>query len=311
MPNSVDESLEIGLHAPVVPPAFAQTGEEGLEITAVKSEEALKDAVSEGRFAAGVALPADIMDRFSSGQKPRIILYFTSDSPEEIKDAVETLMIELAYLQTGQALAIDISQEILGPDTVGAQTPPRDRLLPLFALLLIIVETFGLANLISNEVERRTVYALLVTPVSVSDLFAAKGLTGTGIALGQAALFVAIVGGMGEQPAIILAALLLGAVLGTGVSFLVASLSKDLMSVMAWGVIAFIILIIPAFSVLFPGTTSGWIMAIPSYYLVDTIRVTAGYGAGWGDIWVNLVALLGFDLAIIWLGIAALRRKLL
>ncbi|GAH29320.1 unnamed protein product, partial [marine sediment metagenome] len=51
---------------------------------------------------------------------------------------------------------------------------------------------------------------LLVTPVSVKDLFAAKGITGVSLAFVQAALFMAIIGGMSRQPLIILTALLLG-----------------------------------------------------------------------------------------------------
>ncbi len=216
---------------------------------------------------------------------------------------------ELAYLQIGQPLAIEVSEEILGPDMVGMQIPPRDRLRPLFAVLLIMTETFGLAYLISEEVERRTIQALLVTPMTVKDLFAAKGIIGISLAFGQAILFMAIVGGMSEQPLIILAVLLLGAMLVTGVGFLMASLAKDMMSVMAWGVVAFIVLIIPTFSIMFPGIISGWVKVIPSYYLVDTVHRAANFGAGWGDVWRNLLMLLGFDLVIVWIGIVALRRK--
>ncbi|MCK4368524.1 MAG: ABC transporter permease [Dehalococcoidales bacterium] len=309
MPSSVNENLKIGLYAPVIPPVFEQVQEEGLEIEVVESEEALKEAVAEGQYIAGVVLPADLMEKFQSGQKPKIILYFTPDAPEEIKDAVEVLIKELAYLQTGQTLAIDISEEILGPDMVGMPIPPRDRLRPLLAILIIMMEMLGLANLISEEVERRTVHALLVTPMTVIDLFVAKGITGVGLAFVQAVLFMSIVGGMSRQPLIILVALLLGAVLVTGVGFIIAAVSKDFMSVLGWGVLSFIILLIPSFSVIAPGVITGWIKILPSYYLVDTVHRAANFGSGWGDVGINLLILLGFSLAILWIGITVLRRK--
>jgi ABC-2 type transport system permease protein len=78
---------------------------------------------------------------------------------------------------------------------------------------------------------------------------------------------------------------------------------------MAWGIVIFIILFIPTFGVMFPGAVTGWVRGIPSYYLVDTVHLTANFGAGWGDIWQNLLILLGFDLALVWIGIMALRRK--
>ena len=309
MPSSVDERLEIGLYAPVVPPVFEQISEEGVEIEPVESKEALVEAVIEGRYAAGVELPADIMEKFASGQKPQVTLYFTADAPEEVKDAVEFLIRELAYLQTGQPLSIETSTEILGRDMLGEQIPTRDRMRPLFALALIMFETMGLASLISEEVEQGTAEALLVTPTRVGDLFAAKGLTGVGLAFAQAVFFMAIVGGISSQPLIILTSLLLGAVLVTGAGFLIASLSKDMMSVMAWGVVVIIIFVIPAFGIMFPGTISGWVKAIPSYYLADTIHQAANFGAGWGDVWPNLLILLGFNLVIVWGGIMALRSK--
>ncbi len=309
MPSSVNESLEIGLYAPVIPPVFEQIQEEGLQIQMVESEELLKEAVIDGQYVAGIALPADIMESFMSGQKPRIIVYFASDVPEEIKAAVVVLIRELAYQQTGQALTIEITEEILGTDMAGMQIPPRDRMRPLFAVMLIMMETFGMANLITEEVERRTINALLVTPVSVKDLFFAKGITGVSLAFVQAVLFMAIIGGLSRQPLIILTALLLGAGLVTGISFIIAALSKGFMSVLAWGMIILIILFIPAFGILFPGAVTGWVKAIPSYYLVDTVHRASNFGAGWGDVWYNLVVLLGADLALAGIGIMALGRK--
>lgn len=310
MSPSVNESLEIGLYAPVVPTMFEQIQEEGLEIKAVESEELLKEGVTEGQYVAGIALPADIMESLMSGQKPKVSVYFASDVPEEIKDAVEVIIRELAYRQTGQPLSVEISEDILGPDMMGMQIPPRDRLRPLLAVALLIFETLGLANLISEEAERRTVQALLVTPMTVKDLFVAKGITGIILAFTQATLFMAIVGGMSQQPLITLTTLLMGAVLVTGTGFIIASLGKDFMSVLVWGIVIFIILLIPTFGVMFPGAVTGWVKAIPSYYLVDTVHQAANFGAGWGDIWQNLLILLGFDLALLWIGIMALRRKL-
>lgn len=310
MPSSVNESLAIGLYAPGdIPPAFDQMQEEGLEIEEVDSEEALREAVTEGQYVAGVVLPADIMERLMSGQNPQIKMYFAADTPEEIKDAAGVLIRELAYLQTGGPLAVKVSEEILGPDMIGMQIPPRNRLRPLLAVILILMETMALGTLIGEEVERRTIQALLVTPMTVEELFAAKGITGISLAFGQAALFMAIVGGVSRQPLIILITLLLGAILVTGIAFLIGSVAKDMMSLLPWAFVVFIPLMIPSFGVLFPGTITGWVKVIPSYYLVDTVHRAANFGAGWDGVWLNLLILLGFDLGIVWIGIMALRRK--
>ena len=309
LPSSVNETLQIGLYAEVVPPAFEQLAEEGIVFDAVESEDALVEAVTEGEYPAGVALPPDILDLIASGEKPQITVYSTADTPQEVTDAVEVVIRELAYLLAGEPLAVDISAEVLGPDMLGQQIPLRDRMRPLLAVFLVLFEMIGLASLITDEARQGTGRALLVTPATVPDLFAAKGLLGVGLAFGQAALFMAVIGGLNSQPLIILTALLLGAVLVTGFAFLIASLSRDMMSALGWGMVILIIFIIPAFGILFPGTVSGWAKAIPSYYLADTVHQASAFGAGWSDVSLNLLVLLGVDLAVVVASVAALGRR--
>ncbi len=309
MPPNVNEDLKIGLYAPSVPPILTMASQEGIDIAIVESEETLREGVTDGTYLVGISLPADIQEQLASGENADVHLYFTPDAPVEIREAIETLIKELAYMQTGQLLPLEMSTEILGEDMLGNQVPPRDRMRPLFAVFIIFMEILGLANLLSEEVERRTAQALLVTPVSTVDLFAAKSIAGIGLAFIQAVLFMAIVGGMNVQPLIIVLTLLLGSAMATGIAFLISAFAKDFMSVLAWSIPALVILLVPSFSVLFPGSITGWIKVIPSFYLVDTVHRVANYASGWGDIWLNLVILLAFSLVILWAGILVLRRK--
>ena len=309
MPATVDETLEIGLYGTEIPSAFELARQEGLTLTTFESEAALREALTDGSLPAGIALPAGLLEGIAAGTRPRVKVYFASDTPEELKAPIEILTKELFYLEVGQQLSVEVTTEILGREMVGEQIPPRDRIVPLFAILLLLVETFGMASLISEEVERGTIRALLVTPLTITDLFIAKGIVGIVLAFGQAAIFVAIVGGLSSQPLLMLTALLLGALMVTGIGFLMASLSKDLMSVLAWGMVALIALSLPSMGILFPGTLTNWIELIPSFYLVDTLHRTANLGAGWAEAWRNLSVLLAFDVVVFFGGILALRRK--
>jgi ABC-2 type transport system permease protein len=58
-----------------------------------------------------------------------------------------------------------------------------------------------------------------------------------------------------------------------------------------------------------PGVISDWVKAIPSYYLTDTVYRVSNFGAGWGDIWSNLLILMAFNLAILLAGVLVLRRR--
>lgn len=309
MQRSVDTTLEIGLYTPFEIPTFEELPEEGLELELAVSEEQLKQAVIDGKYIAGISLPADTLSRLLADERPTINIFFAADTPQEVKDAIELVVQELGYQMTGQSLAIEVSEEVLGPDLGGMPLPPRDRLRPLLAIMLIMVETMGLATLISEEIEQRTIQALLVTPATVTDVFTAKGIAGISLAFGQAALFMAIVGGLNQQPLVVLVALLLGAVLVIAAGFIIGAMAKDMLSVLAWSLPVIIILIIPSIGVAFPGSVTGWVEALPSYYLVDTVHRASNFGAGWSDVWQNLLILFSFDLVLALLGVVVLRRR--
>ena len=178
------------------------------------------------------------------------------------------------------------------------------------AHVLRLMEMMGVASLLSEEIHGGTVRALLATPMTVQGLFVAKGIMGVSLAFGQAVLLLVVVGGLSQQPLIMLVALLLGAILVTGLAFLVASLAKEMMAVLGLCMLVMVILMVPTFGVMFPGMVSDWARIIPSYYLVDAVHLAANFGIGWGGVWDNLLILLGFDIAFIGLGILMLRRKL-
>ena len=309
MPPTVDETLEMAVYAPVLPPILEQAGSQGLEFVFMESEEQLKEVVADGEYLAGVVVPPDFMDKLMSREKGRLDVYFGADTPEELQDSITVLLEEMAYLQTGQMLSVRVSPEVLGRDMVGIQIPVRDRLLPMLAVVILMMEMLGLASLISSEVVGRTIQALLITPMTIRGLFAAKLIMGVSLAFVQVLLFMAVTGGLSQQPLIIILALLLGAIMATGIGFLVASASKEMTTVMAWGMPAIIVLSVPAFGVLAPGTVSDWVKAVPSYYLVDAVYQAANFNAGWSDLWDYLLILLGFNIVFVWLGITVLGRK--
>jgi ABC-2 type transport system permease protein len=73
--------------------------------------------------------------------------------------------------------------------------------------------------------------------------------------------------------------------------------------------VVLIIMAVPAVGIMMPGTITGWAKAIPSYYVVLPVHQAAFYGSDWGDVWQYMLALTGFDLAFISLGIIALKRR--
>ncbi len=310
MPSEVKEELNLAIYESANSELFSQlTGGEGFDIEYFSDVDLLKQSVLDGHYHVGITIPDNLLNIWQSGGIPDIKVYYSASTAPEIKDAIVALIAELAYMQTGQSINYNISQEVMGPDMAGAQIPLRERMLPLLAVVILLTEILTLASLISVEIERGTARALFVTPMRTSDLFMAKGILGVGLAMLQAVLFLLLANGFDHQPLIMLTTLLLGSIFVVGLGFLLASLSRDVMAVTGWGMLIFIILLIPGFGNVMPGLLSDWAKVIPSYYLTDTVNRVVNYGAGWNDVGVNLAILTGITVFVIFAGMAALRRR--
>jgi len=310
LPDELDETVEMAIYADELPPILdTEMEDSGLVLLEMASAEALRDAVARGEQEVGVVFQESFTRNVAAGQRETVRIYFSSAFPEEFKDLYVLFLQELGFMLSGHPLAIDVQEEILGIDRAGDQIPYRDRMLPLFAVLILMLETMGLASLITSEIVGGTIQALLVTPLRVEGLFTAKAIFGVGLAFAQSALLVAVTGALNEQPLLVLLQLLLGSLLVAGVAFLIASVAGDMMSVMGWGIVAVLVLSLPAFAVLVPGLTTGWVRAIPTYYLVDGVYRVVNYGAGWADMRQNLLALLLLSVVFLAVGIIILRRR--
>ncbi len=310
MPSEVDETLEIGFFSPIDATFMVEVlEEEDILVIERNSVEDLKKGLRNNDYDVGVALSNRFNEQIRQQDEAELTIYFTSEFPVEFQDAYVILFQEMGFIMTGQELNVDAIEEIIGPDMVGDQIPDRERMLPLFAVFMLMMETLGLASLITSELENGTIQALLITPTNIGGLFISKGIVGVGLAFVEAVILMLATGGLSENPVLIMVALFIGALLVTGIGFLIASVAKDMMSVMGWGMLALLTLAIPAMGVLLPGTVSGWAKIVPSYYLVDTVHRVSNFGASWGDMSQNLLMLSAFALVFLILGVLVLNRR--
>lgn len=315
LPSTVDETLRLGVAPAQVEELLGTAAAEGSGIAVVPfdDEDALAEAVLAGSdgIAAGLAFPGDFLAATAAGEQTTVRLLLTAEVPPPVRTAMSGLVDELAYAVAGEPPPVDpVTQAVvLGQDRLGDQVPLRDQMRPLLAFFVLLVETLALASLVAAEVQQRTVTAVLVTPATTADFIAAKGILGTGVAFVEAALIMALVGGFATGAPLLLVTLLLGAALVTGFGMVAGAYGRDFMAVLFLSMLFMVPLMIPAFAVLFPGTAAGWVRALPSYPLVDTIVSVSTAGAGWVDAAPSLLALLGWCAAAFALGAAVLGRR--
>ncbi|MBM4235971.1 MAG: ABC transporter permease [Firmicutes bacterium] len=261
----------------------------------------------------GISFPPTFFSAVLLQQKPQVTVYADAAVPEEIRGAMQGFVRELAFSLAGKELPVELPPEdtiILGRDRVGEQISMRARMRPLIAFFIMMMETFALASLISNEVLQRTVTALLVTPLRVGHFLLAKTIFGTILALIQAVIVLVLVGAFTvDNWLLLLLIVLLGSLIFTAVAMLVGSAGKDFIGQLMFSLLFLIPLMIPAFAVLFPGSVASWVRVLPSYPIVKLLYDVTIHETLWAD----SLALLGnaalWSLVIFAAGLFVLKRK--
>lgn len=325
LPATVDETVTVGVYQrglDALLDEFAADAGRGLRLVELDSPEDLRAAVAEGRLvevdgqshplAMGIAFPDDFVAAVRAGIRPTVTVFVEAGVPEEWRAAMEAFVREGAFALAGVGLpVVELAPEfvVLGVDRAGDQVSPRDRIRPLLALFVLVVESMALAGLVAVEIQARTAKAVLATPATVGDLLAAKGVTGTLLAFSQAILVLLLIGALGYDPLLLASAVLVGSIMVAGVGMIAGSYGRDFMTTLFIGILFLIPLTIPAFGVLFPGVAGFWIQVLPTYGIVQTLMGATVYGLGWADVAGYLALSAAWCVAIFGAGWVVLKRR--
>ncbi len=284
------------------------------DVNTFSNQEALMASVESGETMAGLVISAAQSQAIERGDPVTLALYMAPSTPREFRGALADILgMGINWSNPSGSplakLAFEETQEVLGPDRLDESIPLRDRLLPLLLLAILAMETLGLATLITQEARTGTARAVLITPLRLGHFFASKTIMGVGLAFIQVLILITATGKLFTAPLPIIAILLVGSLMVTGIAFLVAAIARDSMSAMGWGMLAIIGLILPAMVVIFPAINTGWADLIPSYYLVDSLHRVLNFGAGWAEISQNLLYALITGVATLAMGSFFLRRR--
>lgn len=312
LPDTVDETVSIGVHAEGS--SLQMVTSPGLEVTIFESTEELRTAVETGAggVVAGLDFPAGFIAAAGNGETIDVTQFVRNGTPEEVTTALGGLAREVVAGLAGDPPPFDLINAdvvVLGVDRAGDQVSLQERMRPLLAVFVLIVEALALASLVSTEIEQRTVTAVLVSPATTTDFLTAKSLFGTGLAFTETALLLLLIGALATAPFTMLLTVLLGAVLVTGVALLAGSLGKDFIGVVFWSILFMVPLMVPGFAALFPGSAAAWVKAMPSYGLARSVIDLSSYGAGFADVAPLLLGLAAWCAVLFTAGVVILRRK--
>lgn len=281
------------------------TAVDALVVKEYNSEDDLKQAVEAGAVDAGVVLPSDFDRLVRAGDNATLTAYIWGESLLKNRIIVGVTMAFLVRDLSGLETPVEIATTTVGD---GESMPWEERLLPVMVLMAVILGgSLVPATSLVEEKQKRTLKALIITPTTLGDVFASKGLLGAILSFVMAIVVLALNGAFRGQ-ALLLVVLGLGAIMAASIGLLLGAFIKDIDTLFAVLKSIGILIYAPAIVYLFPGIPQ-WIGKIfPTYYLIAPVLEISQRGATWPDVALEVFILIGLIVALLAVVAVAVRR---
>jgi len=266
-------------------------GTEAVELAVADSPAGVERMVEDKKVDVGAVFSGDAVEKLQAGERAAVDIYVNGES------LAKSRAIALASI-TGAVRAISpgVPQVYFEVVKLGEEKALSlmDMFLPFMVIYIILLGGLMLtASFVVNEKERRTLPALLVTPVTLTELLLAFGAVGIVVSLAMGVILILLTVGF-AQPALLMIIFLLGSILGAEWGLLLGLVSRDQTILVAYMKAFGIFLIAPALFIIFPSWPQ-WIAKIfPTYYIANPIFRISIYGEGWSQVGWQVLALAGF-----------------
>ncbi len=278
---------------------------DGIEVSRVDDVETLTTAVEAHDFDAGLILRDGFDEALRAGTRPLLELYVAGESLASNRVVLAVTTLDLIRTVEGSTPPIDVSVVSLGEEaaTITART------LPLIAMMAVAVAgAFVPAANLVQEKEDQTMNAVLVTPATIGDFFAAKALMGVVLAIATGVMTLALNNAFGSQPLALTLVIVVAAIMMAELGLLLGSWAPDQNAMFAAWKTGAILIIFPVIFYLFP-TLPQWIAQLgPTYYFLNPLFELAIGGATFSDVIGTLLVALAVCVALLPVVVWSARR---
>jgi ABC-2 type transport system permease protein len=266
----------------------------------------MRDAVANGVVDIGIVLPEGFEGAVNEGRTVEITAYTWGESLARNRIILGVTIVNLVRDMAGQDAPVEVETVVLGDDM---PVPWSTRLFPLVVLMAVFFGGLMLpASSVVLEKEKRTLQALVITPATAEDIFAAKALVGIILSLFAGIATLLLNQAFGAQPALLVLVLTLGAIMAAEIGLLLGAFLKDWTTLFTVWKTGAIVLFAPAFIYLFPQIPEWVAQLFPTYYVIQPVVQLSQGSSGWADIATSVYVLLALDALLVGAVMLVLRR---
>jgi ABC-2 type transport system permease protein len=279
---------------------------DGIELTLLDDAGELRRRVRNNDLDAGLVLPAGFDAAVRAGEKPKLEFYIGGESLAANRIILSVTAIDLIRGIAGDETPLTVETVRFGE----AGLPVSIRLVPLIIFYALVMAGIWVpGSSLVEEKEKGTLTALLVTPVRVSEVLAAKWTLGFVFASFMAGATLLLNGAFGPRPLHVLAVVAVAAALNSMIGVIVGVFSKSSTMLFALLKGAGLFLFAPVIFYLFPEWPQWIARVFPLYWIIEPIWRVSVMSEPIGMVWFELTVAAVITLALV-AAAAPLSRRL-
>jgi len=236
-------------------------------------------------------------EALASGRQTELAILVSGQSLASTRLVIGVTTLDAVRAAAGSRPPVDVVVTTVG-DT--QWVPVKDRMLPLVVMYAVVIAGLFLpASSLVEEREKRTLDALLITPLRMSEVLAGKGALGVVLAVLMGWVTLALNDAFGVQPLAMTLFLLLGGVMMAEVGLVVGSWAKDSNTLFTTVKGGALLVVAPVLFTLFPGLPQWVAQLFPTYYFLQPIYDMAVTGTTMSDHLLDLAVCVALCLALL------------
>jgi ABC-2 type transport system permease protein len=274
--------------------------EPSIDINIVQSEQELRDGVLQGTYDAGL-----IFKGSGVGSLPELLI--SGKSLLNDRMTIGATLVNAYRKSLGVEETVTVDTRVIGTEEFSLKV----RLIPFLLIMATVIGGLIISSSLIEEREKKTINAVLVTPITPLEVIIAKSLYGLFLGLILGILILALNGSFTGGTHLLLLFLTLGTLFTVALGLMAGVVMENITDLIARMKIFNLFLLFPALVILFPQIPQ-WIGKLfPTYYFIDPIMAITQRGATWSDVWWEAVIMVIIDCVVLVLASRVLRARML
>ncbi len=294
----------VDLGASELPERLAEQGY--INLILYEDVESLRQAVEWGDLEMGVVLPEGLDQALVEGEEPELEVFIWGESRENQRALLSTTLDREVQALADREVPIEA---VLTRPIEREVVPWEDRLFPLVVIMVIIYGGILIpATVLVKEKQGEKLRALTATPLSLTEVLVAKGLTGMLVSIVMGVVILAINQAFGPQPWLVVGIIALSSLLAAELGLIMGLFIGNTITLFAVIEGLSILLYAPALFYLFPDLPDWIARLFPTYYMLAPIVDMSLHDAVWADIASDVYVLIGLTVITSLVGVLIARR---